>query len=204
MKIFPYLYVTFFIAQTVLHLDARIGDERLALEKRLLRSGGYQYREENVLSNRRKGMPYVKFEEYFPDRADLRIYYKTVDGRKPLSKDIKTSSMLEGWNLHVLYVQGKSVMEVYRRSEIITEFEFIHLLNLQSGSSFWEKKSDKELDENEFSTFGFDLQRNDKLLRAKKIGSNAVMIFSSGFDHLIKKMIREDQMENAPSSTKGF
>ena len=204
MKIFPYLSVTFFIAQTVLHLDARIGDERLALEKRLLRSGGYQYREEKVLSNRRKGMPYVKFEEYFPDRADLRIYYKTVDGRKPLSKDIKTSSMLEGWNLHVLYVQGKSVMEVYRRSEIITEFEFIHLLNLQSGSSFWEKKSDKELDENEFSTFGFDLQRNDKLLRAKKIGSNAVMIFSSGFDHLIKKMIREDQMENAPSSTEGF
>ena len=178
MKIFPYLSVTFFIAQTVLHLDARIGDERLALEKRLLRSGGYQYREENVLSNRRKGMPYVKFEEYFPDRADLRIYYKTVDGRKPLSKDIKTSSMLEGWNLHVLYVQGQSVMEVYRRSEIITEFEFIHLLNLQSGSSFWEKKSDKELDENEFSTFGFDLQRNDKLLRAKKIGSNAVMILS--------------------------
>ncbi len=204
MKISFYLSVTFFIAQTVLHLDARIGDERLALEKRLLRSGGYQYREENVLSNRRKGMPYVKFEEYFPDRADLRIYYKTVDGRKPLSKDIKTSSMLEGWNLHVLYVQGKSVMEVYRRSEIITEFEFIHLLNLQSGSSFWEKKSDKELDENEFSTFGFDLQRNDKLLRAKKIGSNAVMIFSSGFDHLIKKMIREDQMENAPSSTEGF
>ena len=204
MKISPYLSVTFFIAQTVLHLDARIGDERLALEKRLLRSGGYQYREEKVLSNRRKGMPYVKFEEYFPDRADLRIYYKTIDGRKPLSKDIKTSSMLEGWNLHVLYVQGKSVMEVYRRSEIITEFEFIHLLNLQSGSSFWEKKSDKELDENEFSTFGFDLQRNDKLLRAKKIGSNAVMIFSSGFDHLIKKMIREDQMENAPSSTEGF
>ena len=204
MKIVNLLTITLIVTQTGQHLGARIGDERLTLEKRLLRSGGFQYREEQVLANRRKGMPYVKFEEYFPDRADLRIYYKTVDGRKPLSKDIKTSSMLEGWNLHVLYVQGKSVMEVYRRSEIITEFEFIHLLNLQSGSSFWEKKSDKELDENEFSTFGFDLQRNDKLLRAKKIGSNAVMIFSSGFDHLIKKMIREDQMENAPSSTEGF
>ena len=47
--------------------------------------------------------------------------------------------MLEGWNLHVLYSQGKSVMEVYKRSEKITEFELIHLLNLQSGNSFWEK-----------------------------------------------------------------
>ena len=204
MKIVNLLTLTLIVTQTGQHLGARIGDERLALEKRLLRSGGFQYREEQVLANRRKGMPYVKFEEYFPDRADMRIYYKTIDGRKPLSKDIKTSTMLEGWNLHVLFVQGKSVMEVYRRSENITEFEFIHLLNLQSGNSFWEKKSDKDLDENEFSTFGFELQRNDKLLRAKKIGSNAVMIFSSRFDHLIKKTIRDDQMDNAPTSTEGF
>ena len=204
MKIVNLLKLTLIVTQTGQHLGARIGDERLTLEKRLLRSGGFQYREEQVLANRRKGMPYVKFEEYFPDRADMRIYYKTIDGRKPLSKDIKTSTMLEGWNLHVLFVQGKSVMEVYRRSENITEFEFIHLLNLQSGNSFWEKKSDKDLDENEFSTFGFELQRNDKLLRAKKIGSNAVMIFSSRFDHLIKKTIRDDQMDNAPTSTEGF
>ena len=74
------------------------------------------------------------------------IYYKTINGRKPLSKDIKISSMLEGWNLHVLYSQGKSVMEVYKRSEKITEFELIHLLNLQSGNSFWEKKTEKELE----------------------------------------------------------
>ncbi|NBQ01953.1 MAG: hypothetical protein EBU27_01745 [Opitutae bacterium] len=198
------IILTFFLTQTGFLLEARIGDDRLTLEKRLLRSGGYQYRDEQVLANRRKGMPYIKFEEYFPDRADLRIYYKTTDGRKPLSKDIKTSNMLEGWNLHVLYVQGKSVLEIYKRSEKISEFEFIHLLNLQSNGSFWEKKSDKELEDNEYSTFGFELQRNDKMLRAKKIGSNAVMVFSSGFDHLLKKTIRDDQMENAPSSTDGF
>ena len=70
--------------------------------------------------------------------------------------------MLEGWNLYVLFAQGKSVMEVYKRSEKITEFEFIHLLNLQSGN-LWEKKTDKELNDGEYSTFGFDMQRNDKL-----------------------------------------
>ena len=172
--------------------------------KRDSSSGGYQYRDERVIENRRKGMPYTKFEEYFPDRADLRIYYKTINGRKPLSKDIKSSAMLEGWNLHVLYSQGKSVMEVYKRSEKITEFELIHLLNLQSGNSFWEKKADKELNKGNFSTFGFDMQRNDKALRAKKLGTNAVMIFSTGFDHLLKKSIRKDEMQFAPESIDGF
>ena len=187
-----------------LSLHARIGEERLSLEKRLLKSGGYQYRDQQVIENRRRGMPYTRFEEYFPDRADLRIYYKTINGRKPLSKDIKISSMLEGWNLHVLYSQGKSVMEVYKRSEKITEFELIHLLNLQSGNSFWEKKTEKELVAGELSTFGFDLQRNDKVLRAKKLGYNAVMIFSTTFDHLMKKKIREEEIQIAPESIKGF
>ena len=41
-------------------------------------------------------------------------------------------------------------------------------------------------------------------MKAKKIGSNAVMIFSTGFDHLMKKNIREEQMDDAPSSVDGF
>ena len=196
--------IIFLISFPSILLEARIGETRLILEKRLLKSGGYQYRDEKVIENRRKGMPYLKFKEYFPDKADLRIYYKTIDGRKPLSKDIKSSAMLEGWNLHVLYSQGKSVIEVYKRSETMTEFEFIHLLNLQSGNSFWEKETEKELNEGEFSTFGFDLQRNDKALRAKKLGGNAVMIFSTSFDHLMKKSIRDNEMKIAPASVDGF
>ena len=185
-------------------LEARIGETRLTIEKRLLKSGGYQYRDDKILLNRKRGMPYSKFEEYFPEKADLRIYYKTIDGRKPLSKDVKASGMLEGWNLHILFVQGKSVIELYKRSDRITEFEFIHLLNLQSGNSFWEKKSENDLEPGQFSAFGFDFQRNDQVLRAKKMGTNTVMIFSTSFDHLMKKNIREEQMDDAPSSVDGF
>ena len=183
---------------------ARIGEDRLSIERRLLKSGGYQYRDDKTIENRKRGMPYVKFEEYFPDKLDLRIYYKTIDGRKPLSKDIKPSAMLEGWNLHILFIQGKSAIEVYKRSEKITEFELIHLLNLQSGNSFWEKKSHNDLETGKLSTFGFELERNDKILRAKKIGSNGVMIFSTIVDHQLKKNIRDEQMGEAPSSIDGF
>ena len=108
--------------------------------KRLNISGaGFQYREENVLSNRKRGMPYQKYLDYLPDRTEIRIYYKTLDSRKPLAKEIKASGMLEGWDVHVIYVEGKSVLEVYRRSSSINEFEFSALLRLQTGQSFWEK-----------------------------------------------------------------
>lgn len=203
MKSYLLLPLVFNFAATFF-LEARIGETRLTIEKRLLKSGGYQYRDDKILLNRKRGMPYSKFEEYFPEKADLRIYYKTIDGRKPLSKDVRASGMLEGWNLHILFVQGKSVIELYKRSDRITEFEFIHLLNLQSGNSFWEKKSENDLEPGQFSTFGFDFQRNDQVLRAKKMGTNTVMIFSTSFDHLMKKNIREEQMNDAPSSVDGF
>ena len=203
MKSYLLLPLVFNFAATFF-LEARIGETRLTIEKRLLKSGGYQYRDDKILLNRKRGMPYSKFEEYFPEKADLRIYYKTIDGRKPLSKDVKASGMLEGWNLHILFVRGKSVIELYKRSDRITEFEFIQLLNLQSGNSFWEKKSENDLEPGQFSTFGFDFQRNDQVLRAKKMGTNTVMIFSTSFDHLMKKNIREEQMNDAPSSVDGF
>lgn len=203
MKSYLLLPLVFNFAATFF-LEARIGETRLTIEKRLLKSGGYQYRDDKILLNRKRGMPYSKFEEYFPEKADLRIYYKTIDGKKPLSKDVRASGMLEGWNLHILFVQGKSVIELYKRSDRITEFEFIHLLNLQSGNSFWEKKSENDLEPGQFSTFGFDFQRNDQVLRAKKMGTNTVMIFSTSFDHLMKKNIREEQMDDAPSSVDGF
>ena len=203
MKSYFLLPLVFNFAATFF-LEARIGETRLTIEKRLLKSGGYQYRDDKILLNRKRGMPYSKYEEYFPEKADLRIYYKTIDGKKPLSKDVRASGMLEGWNLHILFVQGKSVIELYKRSDRITEFEFIQLLNLQSGNSFWEKKSENDLEPGQFSTFGFDFQRNDQVLRAKKMGTNTVMIFSTSFDHLMKKNIREEQMNDAPSSVDGF
>ena len=183
---------------------ARIGEERLQLEQRLNISGGFQYREENVLSNRKRGMPYQKYLDYLPDRTEIRIYYKTLDGRKPLAKEIKASGMLEGWDVHVIYVEGKSVLEVYRRSSSINEFEFSALLRLQTGQSFWEKRQTGDENETPITAFGFDYERNDKKLRAKKMGANTLLICSTPFDQFLKKQFQEEQMESLPASIKGF
>ena len=92
----------------------RVGEDRLTLEQRLNISGGYQYRQESVIQNRQRGMPYNKFIDFFPNQTEIRIYYKTLDGRKPLSKDILPNKMLEGWDVHIHYIAGKSVFELYR------------------------------------------------------------------------------------------
>ena len=44
--------------------------------------------------------------------------------------------MLEGWDIHVIFVEGKSVFEIYRRSSKINEFEFSALLRIQTENSF--------------------------------------------------------------------
>ena len=186
-------------------LQARIGEERLTFEKRLNISGGYQYRSENVLSNRKRGMPYNKFSDFLPAQSEIRIYYKTLDGRKPLAKDIQPNKMLEGWDVHVVFVGGKSVLELYRRSSNMNELEFSALLKLQAGNSFWEKKEQvNEGDPPIVSAFSFDYERNDKLTRARKVGSSQLLFFSSQFDMFLAESFRQSQMDALPQSIKGF
>ena len=71
--------------------------------------------------------------------------------------------MLEGWNLHVLYSQGKSVMEVYKQKENY-RIRIIHLLNLQAVTHFGKK--DRRISCWRTLDFWVWLQRNDKV-RAK-------------------------------------
>tara|TARA_B100002019_G_scaffold191399_1_gene165551 strand:+ start:19 stop:630 length:612 start_codon:yes stop_codon:yes gene_type:complete len=203
MKLLFKLSIFFFLALNSL-VWGRIGEDRLAFEQRLNVSGGYQYREESVLSNRKRGMPYLKYLDFLPSRSELRIYYKTLDGRKPLAKEIKVSSMLEGWDIHVIFVEGKSVFEIYRRSSKINEFEFSALLRIQTENSFWEKASEIQDQDAPETAFGFDYMRNDKKLRAKRMGSSSLLFLSTQFDKFLNQEFKKEQMEALPLSIKGF
>ena len=185
-------------------ISARIGEERLQLEKRLNISGGLQYREERLLSNRKRGMPYQKYLDFLPERSEIRVYYKTLDGKKPVAKEMKASGMLEGWDVHIIFVEGKSVLEIYRRSSSINEFELSALLRLQTGQSFWEKRNTQNENNEPITAFEFDYERNDKKLRAKKLGSNMLLICSAPFDKFLKQEFLDKQMESLPASIKGF
>lgn len=206
---------------------ARISENKSKLESRLLSSNGIILREDDLLENRQTGMPYLEFEEFFPKPYEVRLYFKPADGRRPRPDELANSKLtqafdrrnpprkpinaqdttvkkLDGWELHVLYVKGVSVLELYKKTSPITEHEIKHLLSLQSGRSFWEESSQDDLPEGKFSALGFDLKREDGLLRAKKLGSKAIMLFRSDTDEFFYKSQFKEQLEGAPESIKGF
>ncbi|MDG1241750.1 MAG: hypothetical protein P8P52_04215 [Opitutae bacterium] len=189
--------------------EARIGERRDSIERRLFSSGGIMYRNDEVEAARRRGMPYLKYLELISASTDIRVYYKTADGRRPSSTELEEKRVLPGWDMHVLYVDGKSAVEVYKRSQTMTEYEFNQLLALQANGSYWKKKEKTarpaaggEAKENP-SAFGYEMQTDNGAVRAKKIG-NGLMFFDPKLDAMLAEMSDSDQLEKAPVSVNGF
>ncbi|MFQ3224879.1 MAG: hypothetical protein ACI8Z5_001131 [Lentimonas sp.] len=186
--------------------EARIGERRESVERRLFSSGGIMYRDDVVEASRRKGMPYLKYLELMSSSTDVRVYYKTADGRRPSSKELEEKRVLPGWDLHVLYVDGKSAIEVYKRSQGMTDYELNQLLTIQAQGSFWkkvEKKAKVEGEEPSPSAFGYEMELDNGSIRAKKVG-NGLMIFDTRIDIMLATVQDSDQQENAPISLNGF
>ncbi|MDQ8194976.1 hypothetical protein QEH59_11105 [Coraliomargarita sp. SDUM461004] len=198
--VFAGLMITSLFPLTV---DARIGERRESIERRLFGSGGIVYRDEDIESSRRKGMPYLKYFDYLPSSSDIRIYFKTADGRRPASSELEEKRIAAGWDLHVIYVNGESRIEVYKRSQAITEPELNHLLALHAEGSFWKRLS-KEEKAKVVSAFEFDMVRDDGRVRAKKLGGNAIMFFDTEVDTRLAAMNTSDLQEKAPMSVEGF
>ena len=192
--------------------NARIGESRMVIERRLTQAGGIVYRDEAIKQSRRRGMPYMRFYDYYPEMAEVRIYFKTDDGRKPKSSQMSEKQSAPGWDMHVLYIEGKSVLEVYARSrQAMTEYELNHILQLQAGRGYWSRvsqanpKASKDSVESELpSAFGHEMERSDGQVRAKKIKGNAIMLFDLDLDVRIAREQQADLQQQAPISVNGF
>lgn len=182
-------------------VEGRIGERRQTIEKRLKNSGGIVYRRSGMVEERKKGMPYMKYMEYLPGSTELRVYYKTADGRNPSSGELIEKGSLPGWDLHVVYVGGRSAIEVYKRSGGMSEYEFNKLLSKLAGDSYWKKV---KKDERGSSAFGYTMEREDGTVRAKKSGNDTLMIFSSSIDERLAERNEEELAEQAPVSVEGF
>ena len=189
--------------------EARIGERKDSIERRLFSSGGIVYRDDIVEQARRRGMPYLKYLELLPESSEIRIYYKTANGRRPASKELDAKRILAGWDVHVLYVDGKSVIEVYKRSQAMTDYEYNQLLALQADGSYWKKKekapksADQQKSGEDISAFGYEMQTANGTVGARKIG-NGLLFFDRELDQLLAEMSDSDQMEKAPISVQGF
>lgn len=199
--------------------EARIGDSRNALENRLFGSGGVIYRIKEERRSRRQSGPYTKYMQYLGSSASVQVYFKSDDGRQPSLSDFENNNLGTGWELHVLYVSGKSVFELYKRIGSITEYEMNALLALLAGGHYWEKAGEKskssgssatdatdaaaEEEEEILTVFGFDYVRSDGDVRAKKSGGG-LMVFQTQLDEFLSKQHVGSLMQSAPQSVQGF
>ncbi|WP_269526861.1 hypothetical protein [Coraliomargarita parva] len=186
-------------------LQARIGESREAIERRLFASGGIVYRDDATEANRRRGMPYEKYLTFLPSSWDVRIYFKTADGSRPQSSNMDPRRMSPGWDMHVIYMRGQSKIEVYKRSTGITEYEMNALLAAHADGSYWNKVDPKDKETKSMpSAFGFDMVRQDGTVRAKKLGGDSVMVFDAELDAQLAELNDASLQSAAPASVNGF
>jgi hypothetical protein len=108
------------------------------------------------------------------------------------------------WHQHVLYSNGRSVMEAYVRVGVpLSEFEVNGLLALNKGPSVWKKVAGAGSIE---SGIGADYVLDDGSLRAKEDG-NVLLIFATKVDEFIleqQKQVAAVEQSRAPASVLGF
>jgi len=209
MMKYPYIQraLTLFTASILLSIftshsaEARVGESKESIERRLTSSGGIIYRDDKLEAARRRGMPYMQYMDFLGSSADVRIYFKSADGRRPTSSELEEKRVNAGWDLHVVYINGKSVLEVYKRSQSMSGYESNQLIALQGGGSGWKKVGKEEA---EASAFGYDMESSDGSVRAKKLGGDRILFVDAKVDAGLAEMRTNDLLEKAPLSVEGF
>jgi hypothetical protein len=189
-------------------LSARIGESRQNITSRLTESGGLLIRDNEIIDERMRKMPYHEYMRFLENTAVVEIYYKTFDGSRPILSDITVKRSPPGWELHVIYMNGKSVLEAYSSSDKISEYETNQILALNSGGSRWERfdanAAATGTEGKVVSAFGFSMQRSDETVRANSSGKGGLMIFSAQLDTFLANAKQSNLQEDAPISTSGF
>lgn len=191
-------------------VDARIGEGKSQFESRALSNRTMiRYPAETVeakISGRDVFYQYIY--AFLPENAEHQVYYKRSDRSPASQSDLKRGPNPSGWDLHVIYVNGRSVMEVYRRNGAsLSEAEFKGLLNLNRDDSFWvEAKRPADLP----SVIRYQFVTDDGTKRAMRQNNFAIFI-DSAFDeylHAMRTQVEEarriEAERTAPDSLAGF
>jgi len=195
----------------ILPLEARIGDSQQEFERRLATADGIAYRDEAIIAARRKGMVYEEYLSYLISNYELKIYYKPAENdRKALRSQFDVKRKLPGWEVHVLYINGKSAMELYQRSQPMSDQERNLLLLLQGDGKQWMKNGNERLDSNSSnkeeasqSAFNFQMVRSDGQVRAAVARGGLLFVDAQRDTQLAQ--VREEALDtSAPESVSGF
>ncbi len=96
---------------------ARIGENKNALENRLLSktTGGLEYETKEFREREALELPYRDLLLIFPRDTAEGFYFSRLDGKKAIPADVVKQDALNGWEIHICYYKGVSVLEFYRK-----------------------------------------------------------------------------------------
>lgn len=207
----PCLVFAAFLLGTLVHdAAARVGESRASLEGRMLSDRTALRYPDAVVRDKLgdRNLPYRNLIEHMPQGVEHVMYFKRADGSHASNRDIAEHRFPDGWDLHVIYYQGVSVFEAYRRNGPgLSPFEEQGLLGVNRGDSHWNRVAAADRGE---SAIGYTYERDDGYVRARREGRHMIF-FRPGFDQRIQESleaqrakIREEQQAVAPDSIKGF
>lgn len=194
---------------------ARIGDTISDLESRLEQVGRGREYSRDVAPSRYRRLPIDDLLNLVPEDRDInlekRVYFKHASTDSARSSEMEEGPK-SGWDLIVLYYNGRSVVEVYRRlGPRITEPETTALLVLFQDGSVWEKvQRHPESQSEPPPILRANYWRKDGNLAAFQQG-NDMVFYDPTFERFfrpIAEQAKKDQAEeealNAPDSVHGF
>jgi hypothetical protein len=197
-------------------LHARIGETQDVLEKRILRPGlGKLYpRMTDASKDKDRDRPRKKEEDplkdvraFLPSEATQGLYWKSAVANQ-LSNET-------GWKIDIVYVGGRSALEVYKRvGDALSEFEVRGLLSVNKGGSSWKKSAS---DGGGVKGIGYDYELEDGSMRAKQ-QPDCLIVFSTKLDNYVmqqqvaakelrdtqREQLKKEQSLKAPESLAGF
>lgn len=205
---FPLLALVVFLAGAP--VDARIGESRSQFEGRTLSDRTMIRYPADAVERKisHRDAFYRRYYEFMPAGVEHQVYFKRAENSPASQSDLRQGEFPPGWDLHVIYYQGRIILECYRRNGArLSDPEFNGLLHLNRGDSFWVKSSDAPARP---SAINYKFITEDGAMRAVRTGTSAVFIESSLDERLhahrqvADEERRLEQERAAPSSLVGF
>ena len=144
MKRFILVWIAASAAVFCSEASAKIGERKADLEKRLNSrlNGAYKYPEEESLREALE-LPYNQIFWLQPLGSSNSFYFKRADASLAERSDTLNQTGLFGWELHIAYLKGVSVMEFYKRCGDPMTFQEAKALMLRMaktrGDARWKK-----------------------------------------------------------------
>lgn len=193
-----FLLVGFFLLFFNQKTEARLGDSMRALEARLIQSGpGLEYGREERDRKIDGRIPYQVVLDNFTGEIEVKVYFKPASNQRVRPSQLRDNPRMPGWDLHVIYYRGISVLEAYiRNGQAMSEFEWRGLLVANQGGSHWQQKRPDDPTEHIFS---YQFQTADGRKRALRQGNNAIFYMVE-----FEELVVAERSEQAPDSLAGF